>query len=472
MTMGTPRKIDFSAGQASGYDELAGASPAFLNALPEGSGFRARPGIRTSSSLPSAVTSQVECMAPFQGHLVFVTADRRIIVVKSDGTWLDTSAGAVNATVLGTVKPTIYAAGDFCIVAGGNIPQKLTKGLTSERLGSGLTAPPNAIDIAMNTNRIIAIINGSDEFYWSGSIKASTSSWDTDLEYSTAEARPDYNVAIRDTANEVWIWGKTTTQIFQPDPSYTYAPAVATDVGCVARDSVVRVETRMAWLDDHMRFQLTDGRAVDDSTDISRPIRATLDSISTTSDCFGFRLRIGQHDLLVWVFPTAGKTLCYSLGQKAWCELRGWRSGRWQSFLPTAYCWWPEKRMHVVGMSDGTLAELTFDAATDLDDVLPWRVRTGFNDHDNGSPKTAMELVIRTRPFPSETASVGVKWRDDLGAFCDSVTVEGSGLSDCNLSVQPVGEPYITRQYEFWGQADTTSYVSSVVEDLTLTEEG
>lgn len=470
------KAISFGAGQASGYDELIGATPAFINAVPEGDGFRARPGLK-AIAVP-ACGSAVQAMAVFGGRLVFVAADRNVYTV--DANLSPVRLDGATANVLGTAKPTIYSAGDFCLIAGGSTPQVVTKAFASVRLtGTTETPPPSATDIAMNTSRIVAITEGTDEFYWSGPIQGGITDWDTELEFASAEARPDYNVAIRDTANELWLFGKTTTQIFQPDPDSTYAPAVSNDVGCAARDSVVRVENMMAWLDDKLRFQLSDGRTVGDTTDISKPIKTSLEALVSVGDCWGFRARISQHDLLIWVFPTAGKTFCYDIAQKAWCEFRGWANGRWVPFAPTAYCWWQEKRMHVVGMPDGSLRELTFSAATDQGGQdIPWRVRTGYSDHGENNHKDTQQVQVRVRPTLSSddpSAAIIVKlsmrWRDDLGSFCDPVTMESARAAECTLRFWPVGAPYVTRQYEFAGDAERVAFVASAKETMSMQEE-
>lgn len=470
--MSKAQKIRFVTGQASGYDELAGANSVFINAIPEGDGFRVRPGLdATASPLPSTYISsaQIEAMAAFQGSIVYVTSGREIFALDQDGTNRNLSITGGASLLAGSSKPTIYASGGYCLIAGGAIPQQVTSDWVSRRLAtSGETAPPDATGITMNTQRIVAIASNTDEFYWSGLIPTGVDSWDTDIEYDSAQARPDYNVAIAGTANEVWIWGETTIQLFQPDEQWTYTPIISTDVGCAAQRSVVKVENRFAWLDDKIRFQLSDGRTFSDETDISRPIKSTIEELATVDDCWGFRARIRQHDLLVWNFPTVGRTFCYDLGQGAWSEIRGWRNGRWQAWYPTAYCWWPEKRMHVVGLSDGTLAELSFDASTDIGDTIPWRVRTGFQDHGTQKRKTASELVLQTRPVGSEEARIVVSWRDRLDAFSQPVVAEGYSAHDSVPTVVPCGEPYRSRQYEFSGQADTVSYVASATEELQV----
>ena len=478
--MGESKKIAFATGQASGYDELAGAFPAYVNALPEGDGFRARPGVTPlvdvlaqgqSFYAAGAVESIAVVETPKYGkRLVFTTADRRIFYIDENGFVRDTSAG-IQSLILGTVKTKLYTIGSICLAVGGGQVQMLDSGGASVPLAGTGDYVHWLTDVCSNSGHIIGIRADTDEFYWSGPIPGDITDWG-ELEFATAQARPDINVAIRDTANEVWIWGTQTLQIFQPDTNVRFAPAAASDVGCAARDSVIRVENQFAWLDDRMRIQLSNGREVTDDTDISKPIRASLDSLSYVKDCWAFRARMGAHDMLVWSFPTVGRAFCFDMTSKAWCEMRRWADGRWQGFAPTAYCWWAERRKHIVGLADGTLAELSFNAQSDLGDTLRWVVRTGFEDYGSNFYKNSDEIYLRVRGATDVNPEIEVKWRDTLGAFCHPIKIQGqrTDLTETRLSVMPVGEPYVSRQYEFTGRASMVPYVAGAIEDISIPE--
>ncbi len=198
----------------------------------------------------------------------------------------------------------------------------------------------------------------------------------------------DRIVALREKAREVWALGSETLQIFAPDELETFAPAVTLDLGCAAQHGVIPYEEDFVWLDNLRRFVISNGRSLTKENILSSPyITATLEQFATVNDCWSFRQRIGSHDLLYWVFPTEGRAFAYDMLSKRWAECRGWEDGTWAPWKAQSYHYWSARNLHLVGLDDGSIGRLTFDAHDDMGDTIKWVARSGFNDHGTPRPK-------------------------------------------------------------------------------------
>ncbi len=457
--------IALDGGQMSGLDELTGASPAFVNAMvmgPPGSppprAIVSRPGIAAWADFPSGVSSSpVVAMEILGGKVIFVTDDgagtRKAFGI--DGTTCtDMSFASGDSLVNGASSVTLASWREFAFVSGGSAVQKLSRGFVSTRLGG---SPPEAADLCVIAQRLVIV--SPDEFglfFWNSLPgEASVEGWDQSLDFREAEARPDRLIACKEGTRELFMFGESTLQVFSPDESEIFAPAAALDIGCVAKRGVVRVDQNMAWLADKSRIVVSDGRGFDVISDLG--ISGTLKGIATTSDAWAFRCAIGAHDILAWVFPTDGRTFAFDQKAKVWSE---WRrkdtSGRWQPWAPTSYLYSESLRKHLVGMPDGTIAELTLDAHTDLGDPISWVVRTGFKEVTKRRHAVEARFPCRRGSASSEGSSIAIRWRNDLGAFTPAIECPLGipGDYEADVAVSPCGEPYRRRQWELSGSAD------------------
>jgi hypothetical protein len=216
-------------------------------------------------------------------------------------------------------------------------------------------------------------------------------------------------------ANELFIFGATTTQVFIPDPVTAFAAAVAVQIGCGAPYSVISTDGPFAMLDEKHRFVLTDGRQVNP---ISTPqIANDVEAAGfVVSDCRGYRILIGLWDLLLWVCPTMKRGFCYDRTTKKWQGefLSVDAKGEWQAWTPTSYVYWTAQNMHLVGMPDGTIAELTLDANDDLGTPVKAVSRTGFQNRGTFVHKLCSMARLQVRGPASPTASqvIELRYRD------------------------------------------------------------
>lgn len=460
----------FGNAQASGDQELAGASPLAVNVVTDGAGaVRRRPGIRAWSGAPSSVdeASPVIGMYGFNGELYYVNDNRHIYRIDPDTrTSTDLSTAGGPSYLDGTSRP-VFAETQFrLLIAGGQDLEKVDVGESvAERVGSGSTAPPVCSHVAALASR--ALVNDLTDSSRQGMISYSRTGSAGNETFEgppfgivTAEARPDALVALFSNGNEAWAFGSRTLQVFTPDANVILAPSRAASYGCAAGYSVIEGDDSFQWLDDKRRFVTSDGRG---AQELSAPIARTLDAVSTVTDCFGFRWIADQYDVLCWVFPTDGRTFAVQAGG-GWAQWHGWTTGQGHTALPIrSHHFWPEENVHLVGLSTGQIAELTTSANDDLGATIKADVYTGFVSRETMAYKhcQAVRFFFKRGQASSLTTAprVMLSWRDDLGAFCQPLFLSLGTSGDYTVAVErrSLGR-YRTRQWrlEFTEAADYT----------------
>jgi len=458
--------IPFGNNMESSQEELAGASPLSVNTVTDSKGaVMQRPGIGLYSSAPTAAYgAEIDGLYTTVTGLLFAVGgaapSRPVLLVRPDG-FEDLSVNQTAGYLTGTLRPE-FAEGEMLLVltAGGD-PQKVTfADLVSSRLGGG---PPNGSSVVANASRLLIdnpVISGQIQFsdVFTGSVTfAGAETWipaiDNSAGFFNAVARPDPVVAVRDNTNEVFVFGSSTLQVFDPDPVVTYAPAATREVGCVAGSSVVKYDQTFAWLDDKRRFVVSDGRTFQP---ISDQIQQTLNDMTSVSDCFGYRFVEGHCDALVWTFPTDGRTFAYQNG-KGWAEWMGWSdtSNTLTQFPVTAQFLRGDQDKNVVAVGPtGFIRELSRDFSSDTTDVttrILATTTTGFIDHDTNARKqcVAVRLTLR-RGLTGNNQQGLLYWRDDLGQWEGglSFTLGASGDYQPVVEFRSLGV-YRTRQWKF-----------------------
>jgi hypothetical protein len=254
------------------------------------------------------------------------------------------------------------------------------------------------------------------------------------------------------------MFGEQTTQIYTPDQDSTFSSSESFEVGCLSKRSVVRAATSMAWLDNRKRIVMSSGG---EPVDISDGIGATLASLDVVDDCWGFRHKILDNDVMEWVFPTEGRAFAYDMTSRKWAEDRGFTGGFWTKFLPTSYLYLEPESIHLVGTTDGRIAEIHEDAHSDLGDPNQWLVRTGFSTNDK--PRDPVQVSLTARRRPTATGDISIRWRNTLGKWSNKVRKSISG-TDQNIVFGPCGSPYMQRQYEIGGISEAAYSVSDMSE--------
>jgi hypothetical protein len=242
--------------------------------------------------------------------------------------------------------------------------------------------------------------------------------------FFTAEARPDSIVACAENTNDIFVFGRTSLQLFSPDTSVTFAPSVTREVGCLAAYSPVKVDDRYVWLDHLTRIVISDGREWED---VGKPIQATLDALDDPDECYGYRFSESFADCVVFRFETDEETLVLQpgIGWARWA-LHDAGTDSFTMFPVLTHLCRQDGGLNVVGLSDGTIRVLTLDAETDLGAAIVSYARTGFLDRESNNRKrtVAVHLAFKREPELSRDVVCYLEWRDDLSPEWNEIAIE------------------------------------------------
>lgn len=454
--------LPINVGQASGLEELTGAAPPAVNVISEPGekgALRLRPGLSTWEDFPATIpnASAIIGMQEWNGHLVYVTADRKIWEMPIPGVVNAISDSTAATQLDGSAPPVFAKTVSRLIIAGGGLLQKWAGPPNlAVRLG-GSPAPPLCTHVIAIAKRLVVNVYGpasSGIMQWTdaGVDGVADPDWPL-LNFEEAEARADPLLALRENTNEAFGFGSETLQVFSPDPNLILASGRTVTIGVGAPYSVLSLDEQgaFAFLDSRKQIQVTDGRQ---AQPISDPIAATLDGIETVSDCWSFRAKIGPWDFWAFVFPTEGRTFVFESKGKRWFEQRSFEQGAWKPWAPTSYFYWADKKLHLIGLSTGQIVKLDATATTDVGQAIKAQVILGFDDYGNDELKMCTKLRLTMRRGLGTGAIspvVEVSWRDDLGAFCTPkrFSIGRMGESSSFAEERVLGQPFHKRQWKF-----------------------
>jgi hypothetical protein len=411
----------------SGLSELSGAQPAAINVLFDALGaVHLRPGIEAWDDFGTAPNaSPVIGLYEWRSYLLFVCEDRSLWAMTAPGSFLDLAYD-----LGGTGRPIWTYDSERVVVTGGGMPAQWQGVGPATDLAPGMTSPDGAplalTHIAYVAQRFIGTVNNNSGFVqWSKPGPGDHDQWPiVGPYYAEAEASPDVNVALYANANEAFVFGTESTQVFLPDPSIAFSVGASQQVGCAAAYSVINTDNDFAILDNDHRFTQLNGR---DFKVLSSPGMAKdVANLAVISDCWGARIKFEGWDLLAWSFPTEKRTIVFDRVTEKWGEFRSTdANGEWVAWMPTSYYFSSTRNLHLVGLSDGTIAVLTMDASTDMGETLRGLDRTGFVDHGTFARKHCQRVQLQLRrdaavgTEPTD-ARVEYRYRDTLGGWSAS----------------------------------------------------
>jgi hypothetical protein len=421
----TVEQIPFGAPLASGLDPLTGASPSVINVIVDAGGtVRRRPGIRASSLAPStAIDTEITSVHATLGGRVYATGaiTSGLRPVYRVGATSTAALGTNSLSqLLGSAHPTVVETDSLLVWSAGDIPQKvvLSSDLCSRLQGNAGRDPPKASHIAYAAAQLwandadnpayvffsapsIGTDYGGHEIWSTGSINPTYGESGVYL----LSAKPDDVVAVAESTNEIFIFGESSLQVLAMTNLQDWASSH--EYGCGARYSIIKVDERFAYIDQYRRFVVTDGRGVQD---ITGEIAKTLEDIETWDDCFGYRVQEREYDILVWTFPTDGRTFAYNLSGKHWAQWHGRAGGNWSRFKVNAHTVHQPTSQNLVGTTDGYVSELSASASTDLGDDIVAHVETGFRTHGTTAKKWCRSVRMTFKRGTTTGTSEPVAW--------------------------------------------------------------
>jgi hypothetical protein len=438
--------IVFGPDQDSSSEELGGASPYANNVIIDKNGVVSkRPGISTYSIAPSTVVDSTGISGLYttnDGQLFAVNnnPNSRAIYKIANG-----SATRVNQlpdeTLIGNGRPIFTETEVYLIIAGGlNIQKVHLNTLQSSRL---LGDPPLATHVAANSSRLLANDATVDKTkvrfsgVFQGTVDTSgMETWDLgnddDGGFFTAEARPDNVVAIAENTNEIFVWGTDNVQVFVPDTNLIFAPAATREFGTCAPYSIIKKDQEFFWLDQYRRIVYSDGRSFQN---IEKPIKKQLDALVNPTDCFGFRVLVGDTECFVWTFIQDQISFAYNV-DSGWCQWTGWSDlgGNYTRLNVLSSHIARNGGVNIVGTHDGKIGKFDLDTPDDLGVRINAQTATGFLDRGTDNRKFCRSVKISGRRGSTSTESLGrLEWRDDAGNWNGPLYMDFGSTGDYSI---------------------------------------
>lgn len=469
--------IPFAPQQSSGNEKLGGAMPLALNIWIDRAGvIRKRPGIRALESGPAGVVDAnglVGIKKCLNGDIYAIGASgaERPIYRIAGGSSTMLGAGVPPAGLRGSSRPVFAETEALLMIAGGDAMEKVV--LATQTASRVDDSPPVATHVIAQSLRILAndtVIDRTKVRYSDTSIGTTDYSgnetWtigpDTTAGFFTAEARPDPVVALAENTNTIMVFGSNTLEMWVPDSTYRFTRTVALDQGCGAPYAIAKREQQFYWIDSYRRII----RGGDGAADfIGQEIQQTLDGIPI-ADAFAYRVYTGALDCVVFTFPSDGRTFVYQDGI-GWGQWSGW-DGASRIQFPVS-C---QDGFTLVGLSDGSIGELSLDAYDDLGTPIQCVIESGFVSRDTDAVKdcSRVQLALK-RGNASTDAKVTLKWRDRPGPWEPPVTIELGSDGDTEPVVDlPSLGTYRRRQWSIEFTGDDELALVSATEYYEVTE--
>lgn len=477
--------IPFIPNQASGVDPLVGASPAAMNVIIDGGGaIQRRPGITTFRLGGGQVSSK-----PIQA--LHSTAGRGVYAIAGNpGGILEVYELITGNKILlpspdvftSQFRPVIAETEAMIVIATGRPVRKVVFPPTGvEPLGGN---PPAGTHIISQNSRLLVNdtpVGDKTKIHYSapsqGTSQIGHEEWNLGVGsgigtsgFFSAEGRIDPVVAIGENSNEVFAWGTSSLETFITDSNFIYTPVTTIEYGCATPYGIIKSEANFAWLDDKRRVVISDGRSAEV---ISQPIQQTLQDLVRVDDCIGYRVTLGPVDMLVWTFPSDGRSLAYQQGG-------GWST--WMSYSNSLTNWIPlditahgfiaGTNENMVGTSEGNVGQLSMGEETDLGDPIVAEITTGFIDHGTDLLKQCVSVRIGFRRGSDPVANApkaSLEYRDQEGPWRTAAILD-LGKSGDRAIVQEVRSlgVYRRRQWRFNFAGTTDLVLARATEEFQI----
>lgn len=311
---------------------------------------------------------------PSNGNLIAVRGNR---VYRVSSAWVGTQVGTL-ATSAGVVK--IKDNGTDAFIGDG------TYGYTLNLLTNAFT---NVTDPDFTGSDCVEFIDGyfifnrpnTQQFFISGLY---TTDFDA-LEFASAEGAPDNVVSILADHRELWIFGDSTTEVFQNtgnvDFPFERLGGAFIEHGCAAKHSVAKLDNTVFWLgkDENGQGMVWRAQGYTPARVSTHAIEHAISGYGDISDAFGWTYQQEGHSFYVLTFPTAGKTWAFDAATGLWHE-RAYRNpsdGSLTRERSSCHAFFGDE--HVVGdWESGNLYALDLDYYSDNGDPMPAIRATGY----------------------------------------------------------------------------------------------
>ena len=487
-------QITTSDGQVSGVDDLSTAASSVINWETDDAGVnRPRPGLAAYSVTDLGATA-VNGLDRWLQYMVVTTTDGSVYAVHEDSPTQaivlshdnipPTTLGntlSVRSHLSGGKRPTFVEGEEAIYITAGDLIHYWQPG-NNISVGGGVHvvslnywgSGPRCTHIAGIGQRMVANdIDEPNSFRWSELGEGEWTSWPADNS-SDPDARPDPVSGVFENANQLFVFGSSSLQIYQvgTDPNNPFDLVSALNTGLLAPYCIVRVDDDFYYLDDKLRIVNTNGRG---QSPVSDAIQRDLRNLSVVEDSWAYRLEQGQKSQLGFVFPTDKRCFMFDLKNQAWHEQDYYANGMQSGYPAGGFAYWPALNKHFVGssLSAGGLYTLDATSRQDIGGALVCERTTGWHDHGSKNRKRGgrIRITMRRGTAADSTPASGaleVRVQDDDKPWSPwrSIPIGGPGDFKSRIDVWTAGI-FTRRRYGF--RFSTTEDISLVeaFDDIT-----
>jgi hypothetical protein len=436
--------------------------------LDEAPSINVRPGLDTKGTLNSR--------APIDG--MYYWAEEDLIAVVSNGDiWgvPPTSFSAFNMSIdrvsinAGT-RPSIAKGEGFLYIANGGKIAYTDLSTTLAFIGDS-DAPKSVTHIVMLDGYLIAN-NGTQRFYFAEVDDPQT--WSA-LDFASAKSKPDAIQALYEFGGELYIFGKTSLEIWENDGQTPFARVGggAFNTGCIAPYSVVETDNGVIWLSNRRKFARFKGRDIET---FNTAYDKEIQGYPNISDCTADRIDINGKTFLIFHFNTANKTLYYNVDIDQWGEWGSWdsASGSYNRWLGNCHAFVTSTGQHIVGSRkpDGRFFHLSSEYKDDDGTDIRLCVQSGHINYGTNKKKRNHSFTMRAKRgegVGSSEPKMMLRYRDDNREWSNEQLLGFGKTGEYFNHIRKLRQGiYGTRQYEFSATAAVGWTFSEAKEEIEV----
>lgn len=150
------------------------------------------------------------------------------------------------------------------------------------------------------------------------------------LDFASAEGNPDDIVALNVNHREVWLFGKSTIEVWYnaglADFPLARLEGAFMELGCLAPYSVAKLDNSVFWLGADARGNgiVYRNNGYNGQRISTHAVEWQIQSYNVLNDAVGYSYQQDGHSFYVLTFPTANATWVYDVATNAWHERAGW----------------------------------------------------------------------------------------------------------------------------------------------------
>lgn len=246
------------------------------------------------------------------------------------------------------------------------------------------------------------------------------------LDFATAEGKSDNLVAVESDGRDLWAFGTESTELWYNAGNATGFPfsrnkSVFLDVGCLAKESVVRFNDSLLWLGagsdaDGVVFMAVGYQPQRIS---NTGIEARIGKFSVKDDAKAYGYTIDGFPVYVLSFPSENVTFVYHVISKLWSEYSTYNANLPNNDRYRGQCYALFNNKHYIGSGlNGKVYETSFDY---LDDdgvsIIAERAVRNVSRNNEFFTVSSLEFIFDTGNIEDNSEPVVMlDWSIDNGA--------------------------------------------------------